>query len=365
MSTGSPVPPPYLPPPNWQNQPAGGYLPQPIFYPVPPSGSGWGFTKAIFTTLAVSILGFSLTLNVYLLAVSGLWGGSDSAGVVEEVIRSGTTDVVAIIPVEGLITGTSADDLEKILTTLRSNPHIKAVVLEIDSPGGEVTASDEMYQRLVAFKQQTGLPLIVSMKGLAASGGYYIACAGDYLLAQRTTTTGSIGVMWGSINVSKLMEKYGVEDTTIVSSGSKYKLAGSPTREFTPEMRQYIQNFVDDHLSLFKSVIVSGRNLKPESVDQLANGQIFSGIEAIKLKLIDQIGFLEDAIAVAEARAGISGAKVVKYQKQIPFWEALTGTAQSNRIEMSIGPARVGIDQDVLNRFLSPRPMFLFQQQPE
>lgn len=359
MSTGSPVPPPYLPPPNWQNQPTGGYFPQPIVYPVPQSGSGWGFTKAIFTTLAVSIFGFSLTLNIYLLAVSGLWGASDSPGVIGEVVRSGTTDVVAIIPVEGIITGRSAEDLEKILRQIRSDTHVKAIILEIDSPGGEVTASDEIYQRLVAFKQQTGLPLIVSMKGLAASGGYYIACAGDYLLAQRTTTTGSIGVMWGSINVSKLMEKYGVEDTTVVSSGSKYKLAGSPTQEFTPDMRQYIQSFVDDHLALFKSVIVSGRNLTPQAVDQLANGQIFNGTEAVKLKLIDQIGFLDDAIAFAEARAGIKDAKVVRYRKQLPFWEALVGTAQSNRVEMQLGPARIKVDQELLNRMLSPRPMFL------
>lgn len=361
MSAGSPVPPPYLPPPNWQNQPTGGSIPQPIFYPVPQSSSGWGFTRAIFTTLAVSIFGFSLTLNVYLLMVSGLWGSSKSPGVVSEIVRSGTTDVVALIPVEGIITGRSAEDLEKVLTQIRSNADVRAVVLEIDSPGGEVTASDEMYQRLVAFKKQTQLPLIVSMKGLAASGGYYIACAGDYLLAQRTTTTGSIGVMWGSINVSRLMEKYGVEDTTVVSSGSKYKLAGSPTREFTPEMRQYIQKFVDEHLSLFKSVIVSGRNLTPETVDELANGQIFSGTEAIQLKLIDQIGFLDDAIALAEARAGISGAKVIRYRKQVPFWEALTQTAQSNRVEVQVGPARVKMDRDLLEQMLSPRPMYLLQ----
>jgi protease IV len=347
-----------LPPPNWQSQPPPVYFPPPVYYPPPARG---GFARAIFTTLAVSILGFSLTLNLYLLVMSGLFSAGDTAGIAKEVIRTGGTDVVAVIPVEGIITGQSADDLEKLLRHVKDDPSVKAVVLEIDSPGGEVTASDEMYQRLLAFKEETKLPLIVSMQGLAASGGYYVACAGDHIIAQRTTTTGSIGVYMGGLNISKLMEKYGVEDTSVVSSGSKYKLAGSPYREFTDEMKQYVQTHVDDDLELFKSVVAAGRNLKREVVDTVATGEIFSGTQAAKLKLVDQIGFMDDAIALAESRAGVSGARVVRFKPEVTFWDALAGSGQASVVETTVGQTTVKADKRLVNDLLSPRPMFLYR----
>ncbi len=349
-----------LPPPNWQSQPPPVYMPPPVVYP--PPNRGW-FARAILTTLAVSIFGFSITLNIYLLIVSGLFSASESDGVAQQVLREGSKDIVAVIPVEGVITSQSADMVEKLLQRVMDEADVKALIVEIDSPGGEVTASDEIYQRLVAFKEQTNLPLIVSMQGMAASGGYYVACAGDHIVAQRTTVTGSIGVYMGGINISKLMEKYGIEDTTVVSSGSDYKLAGSATREFTDQMKQYVQSHVDDDLELFKSVIVTGRNLKPEVVDAVASGEIFSGTDALKLKLIDQVGLMDDAIAAAETRAGTSGARVVKYHPEVTFWDALAGSSQTSVLETQVGQTTVKVDRKLMNDVLSPRPMFLYRGQ--
>ncbi len=353
--------PPGFPPPQQPMPPV--YFPNPMFYP-PPQRERGGFARAIFTTLAVTILGFSITLNIYLLIAQGLFSSDTGETVASQVVTAGNAQsIIAIVQVEGIIMGQAADDLDHVLTYIENASGVKALVLEIDSPGGEVSASDEMYSRLTAFKAQTGIPIIVSMQGVAASGGYYIACAGDQIVAQRATVTGSVGVYWGGLNFSELMKKYGVEDNTIVSTGSNLKLAGAPTRELSQEQRAYMQERVDADLQLFKSVIVLGRGMPAASVDQIATGATFSGEEAKQLKLVDDVGYLNDAIAIAGKKAGINGAQVVRYTRQRSFWDALAGTqgSDANLVETKIGQTSVKIDKQLASELLSPRPMFLYR----
>jgi len=362
-------PPPNLPPPYPQpGQMPPVYFPPPMFYPPPPRERG-GFARAIFTTLAVSILGFSITLNIYLLIAQGLFSGESGTGIKKETLTSGDIQtVIAVVPVEGVIWGASADDLDKLLDEIEADPAVKAVVLEIDSPGGEVTASDEMYNRLLRFKAEKKIPVITSMQGYAASGGYYIACATDQIVAQSTTSTGSIGVLWGGINVAELMNKYGVKEDFTVSTGSTLKTAGSPYHVPTPDELAYRQKLVDAHMALFKSVVATGRKLDQASVDRLATGQIFLGPDAKSLKLVDDVGFLDDAVRIASKKAGLSGAQVVRYTREVSFWESLAGQGQSrasrsNLVQAEVGNMKVSIDPHVLSDLLSPRPMFLCRGQ--
>ncbi len=364
--TPSPNLPPPFPPPG-QMPPV--YFPPPMYYP-PPRERG-GFARAIFTTLAVSILGFSITLNIYLLIAQGLFSGGDGTGIKKETLTKGNAQsVIAVVPLEGVIWGSAAEDVDALLDAVEADPAVKAVVLHVDSPGGEVTASDEIYNRLLRFKKEKNVPLIVSMRSMAASGGYYVACAGDRIVAQRTTDTGSIGVYLGSLNISKFMEKYGIEDKTVTASGNDFKLVGSPYQPMTKEQEAYLQQRANADMETFKSVIMAGRKLDRASVDRVSTGEVFKGPDAQKLKLVDDIGFLDDAIQIASSTAGVSGAQVVRYSHETSFWDALSGKGQQGRhgrtagmLQAEVGDVKLSVDPRQLSELLRPRPMFMYRGQ--
>lgn len=189
---------------------------------------------------------------------------------------------------------------------------VKAVVLRINSPGGTVTASDLLYHELKRFKQQTGKKVIASIMDLGASGGYYVAVAADKIMAHPTTVTGSIGVIMLSVNVEGLLEKIGVSGTAI-KSGEK-KDMGSPLRPMTAEERQLFQGIIDQMHDRFISVVAMGRkNLSLDAVKRAADGRVYTAQQALELGLVDQIGYLDDAIELAKAETGLKEAKVVRY----------------------------------------------------
>lgn len=346
------LPPVYFPPP--------GAYPMPMPMPMPMPRQGGGFARAIFTTLAVTVLGFSLTLNLYLLVMSGLFGGGSEDAVTRKVLVEGdATKIVAVVPVKGVIYDDTVEEIRVILDNVRKDKNVKAIVLEVDSPGGTVTASDEIYNKLLTLKQDKGVPLVVSMQGLAASGGYYIACAGDQIIAQPHTLTGSIGVRWGGLNVAKLLKAYGVEDNTMTSTEAKYKLAGSPYREDTPESSAYRQSMLDAQHAMFKQLVATSRKLDAKGANAVANGKIFLGTEALQLKLVDSVGYLNDAVAAAESLAKISGAQVERVEKQVGLIEALAGKSSPSTVQMQIGEASFGVDKRAIEHLLAPRPMFL------
>jgi len=202
--------------------------------------------------------------------------------------------------------------LKEELKKAEQDPEVKAVVLRIDSPGGTVTASDILYHELEVFKQKTGKKVIASIMSLGASGGYYVAVASDKIVAQPTTVTGSIGVIMLNLNVKGLMEKIGVTGTPIKSG--EFKDMGSPLRPMTDEEKKLFQGIIDQMYDRFVSVVADGRkNLTKEQVRKAADGRVYTAKQALDLGLIDQIGYLEDAINVAKSEAGLGEARVVTY----------------------------------------------------
>jgi protease-4 len=280
------MPPMYMPPPPMM----------PFPYPPPPRRGGAG--RAIVIALLLVLLVCSALLNLVLVAGSM---GSVATGITQHTIQAGTgNDKVAVIPLRGIIdTGLSAQ-FDRFLDAAEADTAVKALVIEIDSPGGTVTASDEIYNRIKSFKSKRSIPVVVSMASLATSGGYYAACGADHVFAQPTTFTGNIGVLMPRYNFSKLMEKYGVEETTIVSTGATFKNAGSSFRPEVPEEKAYMQALADSAFVQLKKVVTQGRSSKLKgSIDEVANGKVYTAGDALGLGLIDQIGYLSDAQAVA------------------------------------------------------------------
>ncbi len=236
-------------------------------------------------------------------------------------------DKVAIIDVEGLLVNAKGGgtfgmgpDTENPVSLFRErldaaaeDKHVKAVVLRINSPGGAVTASDIMYQDLVNFRQDTHKPVVACMMDVAASGGYYVAMGADRIYAHPTTVTGSIGVIMSLYNATGLCQLLGVKSDPIKSGPNKD--LGNPARPMTPEERDILQHMVMSFYDQFVHVVVKGRNLPEERVRALADGRIYTGIEAHKLGLVDQVGYLEDAIQAAMDMACLKDAAVIAYDK--------------------------------------------------
>lgn len=226
---------------------------------------------------------------------------------------------VAVIAVSGLIS-----DSEPIIEQLKrfgKDDSVKAIVLRIESPGGGVGPSQEIYEEVKKIRAKK--PVLASMGALAASGGYYIACAAQRVYANPGTITGSIGVIMPFMNVKDLVEKLGVKGMTVKSGA--FKDMGSPLRDMTPQERDLLQSVVDNVHMQFVNAVATGRNLKREDVLRIADGRIFSGEQARELGLVDVLGNLEDAISDAGKLGKITGEPkvVTSPKKKISFLELL------------------------------------------
>lgn len=276
------------------------------------------------TWLAVGLAVFVSLLFVFGLAFS-LGGGWQRFG----------GSKVALITVEGVIV--DSKEVVEQLEKHRTNPTVKAVVLRINSPGGGVSPSQEIYEELVKTRQVNKKPIVASMGSLAASGGYYIASAADVIVANPGSITGSIGVLIQVPNVSGLLQKIGVK-SVVVKSGEHKDLA-SPTREMTDAERQILQRLLDDVHNQFIDVVSKARKLDRKKVEGLADGRIFSGREAQSLGLVDQLGDLQDAIDRAASLAGIPGKPtVVQERKRRFFLLDLLSRATPFHIDLPAGP---------------------------
>ncbi len=228
---------------------------------------------------------------------------------------------IAIIAIEGIIA--DADGFVKgQIDSVREDENVKAIVLRIDSPGGTVTASDYMWHHLNKLREERKLPLVVSMGGIAASGGYYVAMSvgdqGQSIYAEPTTTTGSIGVMFPHYDFSGLLQRFDVRDDSLVTHPRKEM--ASMTKPMSEDHRNLLQNYINESFARFKEVVQSGRpkfKQDPEALNKLATGEIFSATQAQKHGLVDEIGFLEDAIDRAIALAGLKegDVRVVRYNR--------------------------------------------------
>jgi protease-4 len=231
---------------------------------------------------------------------------------------------VAIIDVCGMILNARGSSLfgsgenpmslfRERLDAAADDPHVKAVVLRINSPGGAVTASDIMYQEVLKFRRDTGKPVIACMMDVAASGAYYLAMGCDKVYAHPTTVTGSIGVIMSLYNAAGLFTKLGVTSEPIKSGPNKD--IGNPGRPMTEEERAILQGLVDSFYGQFVHVVMEGRHMPEEQVRTLADGRVYAGVEAKKLGLVDEIGYLEDAIHAAMDLACIKDATIIAYDR--------------------------------------------------
>jgi signal peptide peptidase SppA, 36K type len=271
----------------------------------------------IFLVLIVVIGLFAIFLTVIL---------SKGVGVREGFDLSGPGDKVAIVRLEGTIL--SSDKIISYLKQVADNKSVKAIVLRIDSPGGGVAASQEIYEEVRNISSSVK-PVVVSMGSIAASGGYYVSCAATKIVANPGTITGSIGVIAMFPNYSRLMEKLGL-GMNVIKSG-EYKDSGSPFRAMTEADRKYFQNVVNDSYSQFLDAVASARKLSPEKLKAYADGRVFTGREALKLGLVDTLGSLQDAIKLAAKLGGIKGKPiVVEERKPTTLFDILFGDKFAN-----------------------------------
>lgn len=226
---------------------------------------------------------------------------------------------VALVKIEGVLV--TSDHIVDELHDYAEDSSIKAIIIRIDSPGGGVVPSQEIYNA-VKYARKEGKKVVVSMGSVAASGGYYVAAAADKIVANPGTLTGSIGVKMEFANLEKLLEKIGVQGM-VVKSG-EYKDIGSPFRTMTEPEKKLLQSVIDDVHSQFISAVAEGRQLQEADVRAIADGRIFTGQQALTLKLVDQMGDLSDSIQLAGRLAGIKGKPaVIEKRKKIPFFEYL------------------------------------------
>ncbi len=204
-------------------------------------------------------------------------------------------DRLGYIALRGVIT--SAEEVVDDIHDLATNPRVRGLVVRVDSPGGAVAPSQEIHAALVRFREEHHKPVVVSMGNLAASGGYYVACAADRIVADPGTLTGSIGVIMHFTRVDPLLDRLGVS-SEVVKSG-KYKDIGSPTRAMTDEERALLAGVIDSVYGQFVRAVAEGRDLSEEEVRALADGRIFSGEQARDAGLVDDLGGLTEAIRIA------------------------------------------------------------------
>jgi protease IV len=247
---------------------------------------------------------------------------------------------VALIDVSGVILdarrpgfpGPGPNPVADLAEGLRKAEHdaaVRAVLLRINSPGGAVTASDVMHGEVIGFRQRTGKPVAVLFGDLGASGAYYLACAGDEIIAHPTTITGSIGVIIQTFNFSEGMRRVGIRADAIVS-GDK-KAAGSPFEPMPPDHRALLQGLVDEFHANFLAVVRAGRaGLSDEALNEVRDGRVVTGKRAYELGLVDRIGDLRSAFAAAKDLAGLPGARLVKYHRPLEHVGSAYGQAQAH-----------------------------------
>jgi protease-4 len=302
--------------------------------------------------LVIILLCGSLLCNFLLLAMRGAHALGDGALSVDKAPRFSETTVqdghgegkIAQVTLRGIITSsasgslgeTMVDDLKIQLHQAAMDNKVKAIVLYIDSPGGEVTASDMIYDAVCRARNRK--PVVVYMGSLAASGGYYVSCGGSWLIADDTTLTGSIGVIIETLNYEGLMGKIGVDPVVFKSGQFKDMLSGA--RPMTPEEKDYVQNMVMQTYGKFVGIVARERKLPEDQLRAgIADGRVISGRDALKDKLIDQLGQVEDAYDKARELGNAPDAPVVRYEANFRFGRLLrmiTGRSEASKVELEL-----------------------------
>ncbi|MEJ7652164.1 MAG: signal peptide peptidase SppA [Chloroflexia bacterium] len=307
----------------------------------PPRSRRGCWITAGAAALVGGLILLACVVGVVAVAASGA-GAASSSSWDEEYVSGDGEDKIAIIPVEGVIgadsggvfsdPGATAQNLESQLRQAADDPLVRAVVLEVNTPGGGVVESDEMYQAILDFKAASKQPVVVSMGDVAASGGYYISMAADRVVANPATLTGSLGVIFSILNYDEAAEKLGI--TEVVIKSGTYKDIGSPTRDMTAQEQQILQTLINETYEQFVDVIEKGRKLPEARVKALADGRVYSGRQAKGLGLVDDLGGLDAATGIAENLANVQNATVVRYSSDNSLLSMLTSQVEPEKPTM-------------------------------
>jgi protease IV len=322
--------------------------------------------SALWALLGVFI-GFSLPaltcMGFFFLFIVGLGaagaGQASAAGPAVPIHVSGplTGPAIAIVEVSGpILSGrapslsdisiAASEDIVDIVRWSAVDPDVKAILLVVNSPGGSVVASDVIYNELKNVQK----PIVVLFGETAASGGYYISMAGDYIIANPNTLAGSIGVISTFPNAEELLEKVGVEMNVVISGDAKD--FGSLYRDMTPEELEYWQALIDETYDGFVEIVAEGREMTEEEVRSLADGHVYTGRKALELGLVDALGYEQDAINKAATLGLISGEpRVIRYSTRGGFLSLLGGVANM---------PQSSFPYDFLERVLTPKMEFMW-----
>jgi protease-4 len=383
MDDTTPSSPPLISQPPPASTPPPGLTPPPPVLTAPGStnprrgGRGW----MVFALILLFLLGLSMLSNLghFARSVVGVsTSRSRSVGPrLEEVITedNSANDKIAVVDIAGIITSRVSDQggynmvdiIKAQLKHAEEDNHVKAVLLKVDSPGGEVLASDEIYRALSDFQKKARKPIVASMGNLAASGGYYVSAPCRWIVANDLTITGSIGVIMHSYNYRGLMNKVGLRPETYKSGKFKDMLSGDRDLEEVPaEEREMVQNLINETYGKFKSVVAEGRKLAAEqnkgegrklsdSWTDYADGRVLSGTEAYKLGFVDQLGNFQDAVDRAKLIAGIRSATLIEYQQHYDLSDIFRlfgkSDARTMKIDLGIEAPKLQVGQLY---FLSP-----------
>lgn len=345
------------PPPSQQRPPA-------YYYGPPPAdrrSSGAGVIGRLGGMIGLGLLIFFAGFYVAMFSILAETGPARST------FREGEgTQKVAIIPVNGMIGEYTSQFVRQVVDNIIKDESIGAVVLRVESPGGAVTASDEILHAINRLRSERDLPIVASYGGMAASGGYYISCDADRIFAQPTSITGSIGVILQAFTVEELLDKVGVEPEVVTSSLADKKALGSPLKSWTEEDRQRAQMLTNSIQDRFIEVVATGRSdvLSEEEVRALATGEIFTTEDALEQKLIDEVGYIDDALdhAVSLGDFDEEDPPSVIYRPRTGFLPSLPG--MSTRTSTA-APTPARIDGATIRQWASelsvPQMMYLWQ----
>lgn len=335
------------------------------------NGKRWAalaIAAAIFVFSVITNIATGIMFTDAESSITEMFAGSNAA-FTEEVVEEGSElKKIAVLDVNGTIQDTGdatsfftsggynhkgfMDRLEQV----KEDNAVKAVIIQVNSPGGGVVESAQIHDKIKEIQEETKKPVYISMGSMAASGGYYISAPADKIFASPETLTGSLGVIMQGVNYSGLAEKYGVDFVTIKSG--PYKDIMSPSREMTEEEKQILQSMINNSYEGFVKVISEGRNIPAAKVKEIADGRIYDGRQALELNLIDGFGYVDDVIDVLKKDHKLKGAKVVKYTDNLGFGSLFSMGAQKlmgQDIEMA------GL-MKMLSQPNSPRLMYLYAE---
>ncbi|MBN2018617.1 MAG: signal peptide peptidase SppA [Sedimentisphaerales bacterium] len=327
----------------------------PQFTPPPAKkGTFWKVLWAIGTAFSVlaNVMMFFILIAVVFTFTSGT---AHERQFVEKVIEDGPRmSRIAVVSVDGIIEEQTAQEVYRQIKAARADKTVKGLIIRVNSPGGTISGSDQIYNEILKYRVEKKKPAIAFMRGIAASGGYYSSVACDTIVAEPTTITGSIGVILNYLVLQGLLEeKLGIQPV-VVKAGEK-KDWPSSFKPPTDEQLLYLQErIITPAYERFVKIVVDGRKmLTEEEIRQLADGSIYWADQAVEKKLIDKIGYLKDAIKEAKSQAGLEKAQVFEYQKSFSFADVLSAESKTS----------LKIDKKMLYELSVPQVLYLWTGQ--